>query len=49
MVIMAIALIVILFFVVRFIIGASKKKQQGSDLGDPRAGAGGSGAQTRTV
>jgi len=38
MIVPAIALIVILFFVVRFIIGAAKKKQQGEDLGDRRAG-----------
>jgi hypothetical protein len=40
MIVPAIALIVILFFVVRFIIGAAKKKQHGEDLGDSRAGAG---------
>ena len=38
MIVPAIALIVILFFVVRFIIGAAKKKQEGSDLGDRQAG-----------
>ena len=40
MIVPAIALVVILFFVVRFIIGAAKKKNQGGDLGDTRAGAG---------
>jgi hypothetical protein len=40
MLIPAIALVVILFFVIRFIIGAAKKKQHGEDLGDPRAGSG---------
>jgi hypothetical protein len=39
MIVPFIALIVVLFFVVRFIIGAAKKKNQGSDLGDSRAGA----------
>lgn len=39
MIIPAIALIVVLFFVVRFIVGAAKKKNQGDDLGDSRAGA----------
>jgi hypothetical protein len=39
MIVSAIALIVVLFFVVRFIIGAAKKKSQGSDLGDRHAGA----------
>ncbi len=38
MVVPAIALIVILFFVVRFIIGAAKKKQEGGDLGDRSEG-----------
>jgi hypothetical protein len=38
MIVPAIALIVILFFVVRFIIGAAKKKQEGGDLGDRAAG-----------
>ena len=38
MVVPAIALIVILFFVVRFIIGAAKKKGEGGDLGDRNAG-----------
>jgi hypothetical protein len=40
MIVPAIALIVILFFVVRFIIGAAKKKQHGEDLGDSGAGSG---------
>jgi hypothetical protein len=39
MLVPAIALIVVLFFVVRFIVGAAKKKSQGEDLGDSRAGA----------
>ena len=39
MIVPAIALIVVLFFVVRFIVGAAKKKNQGDDLGDSRAGA----------
>ena len=39
MIVPIIALIVVLFFVIRFIIGAAKKKQHGEDLGDPRAGA----------
>lgn len=38
MVIPFIALLVVLFFVIRFIIGAAKKKSQGRDLGDSRAG-----------
>jgi hypothetical protein len=38
MIVPAIAVIVILFFVIRFIIGAAKKKSQGNDLGDSRAG-----------
>ena len=38
MVVPAIALIVILFFVVRFIIGAAKKKGESGDLGDRKAG-----------
>lgn len=38
MLVPAIALIVILFFVIRFIIGAAKKKQHGEYLGDPGAG-----------
>jgi hypothetical protein len=38
MVVPAIALIVILFFVVRFFIGAAKKKGEGGDLGDRSAG-----------
>lgn len=39
MIVPIIALIVVLFFVVRFIIGAAKKKSHGEDLGDSRAGA----------
>jgi hypothetical protein len=38
MLVPAIALIVVLFFVIRFIIGAAKKKSHGQDLGDSRAG-----------
>lgn len=33
-----IAFLVVLFFVIRFIIGAAKKKSHGNDLGDSRAG-----------
>jgi hypothetical protein len=39
MIIMAIAVIAVLFFLIRFIIGAAKKKSQGGDLGDSHAGA----------
>lgn len=38
MIVPAIAIIVVLFFVIRFMVGAAKKKNQGSDLGDSRAG-----------
>jgi phosphotransferase system glucose/maltose/N-acetylglucosamine-specific IIC component len=38
MIIFAIALIVVLFFVIRFVIGAAKKKSHGQDLGDSQAG-----------
>ena len=39
MIVPFIALLVVLFFVIRFIIGAAKKKKQGQDLGDSSAGA----------
>ena len=39
MVVPFIALIVVLFFVIRFLVLAGKKKSQGDDLGDSRAGA----------
>ncbi len=38
MIVPFIALIVVLFFVVRFFVLAGKKKNQGGDLGDSRAG-----------
>lgn len=39
MIVPAIALIVVLFFVIRFIIGAAKKKNHGENWGDSPAGA----------
>ena len=47
MVVPAIALIVVLFFVVRFIIGAARKKSEGNNLGDSRAGSGDGTRHTR--
>ncbi len=39
MLVPAIALIVVLILVVRFVVGAGKKKSLGSGLGDSQAGA----------
>jgi uncharacterized membrane protein len=39
MIVPIIALLVVLILVIRFLILANKKKNQGSDLGDSRAGA----------
>jgi len=39
MIVPFIALLVVLFFVIRFFVLAAKKKNQGGDLGDSRAGA----------
>jgi hypothetical protein len=38
MIIPFIAFLLVLFFVIRFVILANKKKNQGGDLGDRRAG-----------
>lgn len=36
MIVPVLALIAVLFFVIRFIVGAAKEKNQGADLGDSR-------------